>query len=75
MKITYDPEADALYICLREGVEQVTGVPVSRDVVVDLGTEEEIVGIEVLRASYVLGEWVKRARQIEVERAGREAAK
>jgi len=73
MKITYDAEADALYIYLREDVEQVTALPVNRDVIVDLGAEEEVVGIEVLRASRVLGGWVKSVRQIEVDRVGKKA--
>ena len=73
MRITYDAEADALYIYLREDVEQVTTLPVNRDVIVDLGAEEEVVGIEVLRASRVLGGWVKSVRRIEVDRVGKKA--
>ncbi len=51
MKITYDPEVDALYISFRQGPSQVTTFRLSEDVAIDLGSREEIVGIEVLDAS------------------------
>jgi len=51
MKIRYDPEVDALYISFRQGPSQVTTFRLSEDVAIDLGSREEIVGIEVLDAS------------------------
>ena len=51
MRISYDPEGDALYISFKQGPAEVTTVRLSEDVAIDLGTREEIVGIEVLDAS------------------------
>jgi len=51
MKLTYDPEADALYIrFVEEGVE-CRVVRLTDQVAVDFGPKEEVVGIEVLDAS------------------------
>lgn len=55
MKITYDPEVDAAYISFKEAPVQVTTIRLSEDVAVDLGLNEEVVGIEVLDASAHLG--------------------
>jgi uncharacterized protein YuzE len=51
MKISYDPEVDALYISFKQGPTEVTTIHLSEDVAIDLGLKEEIVGIEVLEAS------------------------
>ena len=54
MKLTYDPEADALYILLRgHGVDHT--VRISADVAIDYGPDGEIHGIEILAASEHLG--------------------
>ena len=50
MKITYDPEADALYIRLRE-VQLADSMDVEEGVTVDLDSEGHIAGIEILDAS------------------------
>ncbi len=50
MKITYDPEADALYIELRH-VPAVDGADIEDGVTVDLDQDGHIIGIEVLDAS------------------------
>ncbi len=55
MRISYDPEADAAYLYLREGVAQVRTVRVTDDLSVDLGPGEELVGLEILSASRYLG--------------------
>lgn len=55
MKMTYDPEVDALYIRLREGRFECMNVRVSEDVAFDIGPEGVIVGIEVLDATRTLG--------------------
>jgi uncharacterized protein YuzE len=55
MKIKYDPEVDAAYISFKKGPTQVTTVRLNEDVAVDLGPQEEIVGIEILDASKHLG--------------------
>ena len=51
MKISYDPEVDALYISFKKGPVEVTTLRLSEDVAIDLGLKEEIVGIEILDAS------------------------
>ena len=50
MRIEYDPEADALYIQLREAQVQ-DNLDIEEGVSVDLDGDKHIVGIEVLDAS------------------------
>ena len=50
MKIEYDPEADALYIHVRE-VEVAENVDIEDGVTVDLDADSHIVGLEILDAS------------------------
>jgi uncharacterized protein YuzE len=50
MKITYDPEADALYIELRD-VRAHDSVDVEEGVTADLDEKGHIIGLEVLDAS------------------------
>lgn len=50
MKITYDPEADALYIALRM-VKAADSVDVEEGVVADFDEDGHIIGLEVLDAS------------------------
>ena len=50
MKIEYDPEADALYIQVRE-VEVADNVDIEDGVTVDLDADSHIVGLEILDAS------------------------
>ena len=49
-RVRYDPEADILYILLREGPVEDT-VEVAEDVFVELDEKGEIIGIEIWRAS------------------------
>ena len=51
MKITYHEKHDLLYIRLDEAPQLVTNRRVNEDVVLDLGADERIVGIEILDAS------------------------
>ncbi len=51
MKITYDKEADALYIRLLEGQYQCRVVQLTDDIALDFAVGEKLVGIEVLGAS------------------------
>ncbi len=51
MKITYDKEADALYIRLLEGDHQCRVVRLTDDIALDFAAGEQLVGIEVLGAS------------------------
>jgi uncharacterized protein YuzE len=52
MKSTYDDEADALYLYLRDGIRVARSVVVDADRNVDLGPDGRAVGIEVLGASH-----------------------
>ena len=49
MKITYDPEADALYIALRD-VPAADGIDIEDGVSVDLDKDGHLIGIEILDA-------------------------
>jgi len=51
MKITYDKEADALYIRLLEGEYECRAVRLTEDIALDFAAGEKLVGIEVLDAS------------------------
>lgn len=51
MKITYDKEADALYIRLLDGDFQCRVVRLTDDIALDFAAGEKLVGIEVLGAS------------------------
>jgi uncharacterized protein YuzE len=51
MKISYDKEADALYIRLLEGEYECRVVRLTDDISLDFAAGEKLVGIEVLTAS------------------------
>jgi len=51
MKITYDKDADALYIRLLEADHQCRVVRLTDDIALDFTVGEKLVGIEVLGAS------------------------
>lgn len=51
VKIKYDPQVDAAYISFKQGSVPVTTVRLNEDIAIDLGANEEIVGIEILDAS------------------------
>ena len=51
MKITYHEKSDLLYIRLDERPQQVTNQEIGDAVVLDLGENDRIVGIEILDAS------------------------
>jgi uncharacterized protein YuzE len=55
MKIKYDPEVDAAYISFKKGPMEVTTIRLTEDVAIDLGPNEEIIGIEILDASMHFG--------------------
>jgi uncharacterized protein YuzE len=56
MQITYDDQADALYIRLVEGQQQVRNVCLTEEVTLDFGPEDQLVGIEIVDAKRVLGQ-------------------
>ena len=51
MKISYDKEADALYIRLLEGKYECRTIRLTDDIALDFAAGERLVGIEVLGAS------------------------
>lgn len=51
MQIIYNPKTDVLYIRLDEQKQDVINQRVSDDVVLDMGSEERIIGIEIMDAS------------------------
>ena len=55
MKISYDPEADVLYIRLLEGECECRTLRLTDDVALNIGPDEVLVGIEVLDAKQTLG--------------------
>ncbi len=56
MKISYDPETDALYIRLLEGRHECRTVRLNDEVALNIGPNETLVGIEILDAIQVFGE-------------------
>ena len=68
MKITYDPEADAAYIYLAENHGEVTTVKANERVFLDYGAADELVGVEILDASHVLG-FDRAHPEIKIDRA------
>jgi uncharacterized protein YuzE len=55
VRITYHPEADALYIRLLEGEHECRTVRLNEEISLNIGPGEELVGIEILDAKQVLG--------------------
>lgn len=55
MKISYDPEVDAVYIRLIDGKHECRTVRLNEEVALNIGPGEKLVGIEILDAKQVLG--------------------
>jgi uncharacterized protein YuzE len=55
MKITYDPEVDALYIRLIEGEQECRTLRLNEEIALNIGPDETLVGIEIVDAKEVLG--------------------
>jgi uncharacterized protein YuzE len=51
MQIIYNPKSDILYIRLDEAKQDVINQRLSEDIVLDMGSENKIVGIEIIDAS------------------------
>ncbi|MBI4319500.1 MAG: DUF2283 domain-containing protein [Chloroflexi bacterium] len=51
MQVYYDDKSDLLYIRLDERTQEVVNRRVAEDIVLDIGNEDKIVGIEILDAS------------------------
>lgn len=74
MRITYDEEADALYIRLLAGDHECRVVRLTDDIALDLAAGEKLVGIEVLGASRLFDEPESPAVELEHLVAKRVAA-
>jgi uncharacterized protein YuzE len=55
MKISYDPEIDAMYIRLVEGQHECCNVQLTEEITLNMGEGELLVGIEILDAKETLG--------------------
>jgi uncharacterized protein YuzE len=55
MKISYDPEVDAVYIRLVEGEHECRTLQLNDEIALNIGPGEVLVGIEILDAKEVLG--------------------
>jgi uncharacterized protein YuzE len=55
MKISYDPEVDAVYIRLVEGEHECRTLRLNDEIALNIGPGEMLVGIEILDARQVLG--------------------
>lgn len=55
MKISYDPEVDALYIRLIEGEQECRTLRLNDEIALNIGPGETLVGIEILDAKEVVG--------------------
>ena len=55
MKISYDPEVDALYIRLVEGDQECRTLRLNDEIALNIGPGEVLVGVEILDAKQVLG--------------------
>ncbi|MBF0465964.1 MAG: DUF2283 domain-containing protein [Nitrospirae bacterium] len=51
MNVSYDDKGDVLYLRLDDMTQEVVNTRVSEDVVLDIGTGDKIVGIEIMNAS------------------------
>jgi len=51
MQIVYNTKTDLLYLRLDERIQQVLNRRVSEDIVLDVGADDKIIGIEILDAS------------------------
>jgi len=56
--VKYDPECDVLYIATREGTEE-EFTEVAPGINVELDRKGNVVGVEVLRASHTLRDFLK----------------
>ncbi|HLL43146.1 MAG TPA: DUF2283 domain-containing protein [Segetibacter sp.] len=51
MRIHYDSKTDLLYLRLEPAKHQVTNLRVTEDIVLDMGENDKIIGIEIMDAS------------------------
>jgi uncharacterized protein YuzE len=54
MQIHYDSKTDFLYLRLAGHAQPVTNKRISEDIVLDIGADDKIIGIEIMDASKVV---------------------
>ncbi|MDR4509170.1 MAG: DUF2283 domain-containing protein [Candidatus Brocadiaceae bacterium] len=55
MKISYDPEVDAMYIRLIAGKHECRTLRLNEEIALNIGPDEKLIGIEILDAKEILG--------------------
>jgi len=65
MKISHDPSVDALYIRFIEGPVECEVIRLNDQVAINIGPEEQVVGIEVLDATEILAGLAERKVHLE----------
>ena len=65
MRISYDPSVDALYIRFIEGKVECEMLQLNERITVNIGPEEQVVGIEILDASEILPDLKQRKIHLE----------
>jgi uncharacterized protein YuzE len=73
MRVSYDPEADMLYIVLREGAVKDT-VEAEDDVFVEIAEDGGVAGVEVRNASKNVLEPIAKALSVKIKEALEAAA-
>jgi uncharacterized protein YuzE len=56
MKISYDQEVDALYIRLVGNLQECRTVRLTDEITLNIGADEQLVGIEILDAVEIIGQ-------------------
>ncbi|WP_420264540.1 DUF2283 domain-containing protein [Candidatus Magnetominusculus dajiuhuensis] len=51
MRITYNDRGDVLYLRLDDRVQDLMNTRISEDIVLDMGADDKIAGIEIMNAS------------------------
>ena len=65
MRISYDPSVDALYIRFMEGPIDCEVIRLNDRVAINVGPEEQVVGLKVLDASEILAGLAERKVHLE----------
>lgn len=63
MKITYDKEADAMYLYFQNGKKIARTVELSNLLIADLDRQGKVIGVEILCASRQLGDRAQSRKQ------------
>ncbi len=61
-KVNYDQESDAIYIFIKEGIEE-DFIEVADGIRIELNEKEEVIGIEILNASKIFEALLKNGKK------------